>query len=277
MADWRRWCAWCERNQRSPLPAHAADVALYLASASVQDPTTGQPAPSTIERWSAAIAAAHTARGLPTPTTQEPAAAVLAALRRRANSGRRLLTRALNDDEFTRLLGVLPLDTWPQAAIRRRDRLILTLGRATGLPPDAFLGLSVNSISQQSESTLGVATDAENLLLKLEEAPVGLAWESFLQWRTLLDLADSVGTSGLRQLAANGDLEALLAQEPDPSKPPEQRPDAAAWLFRSVRRGGAIQQERPHSSLVMRIVQKYAHDAELDSDGLNAFSLRPPS
>src|SRR6476660_3583529 len=61
-ADWRDFCAWCERNCQRPLPASPEAVAAYIAECA------GRLKVGSIQRRLNAIAEAHKATGADSPT-----------------------------------------------------------------------------------------------------------------------------------------------------------------------------------------------------------------
>jgi hypothetical protein len=276
-ADWHRWRTWCNLNNRPPLPADPADVALYLASAALTDTRTSRPAhaPATIDRWAAAIAAVHRAHNQPNPTTAEPAADVLRVLRRRRRATTaRLASRQLTDTEFLRLLDALPPDTWPHTVTRRRDRLILTLARTTSLGPDPLLDLTTTTTRLEPGPPAHLLVDTGEGYLRIDARLDGPALAcavcAYTDWRELLDTADDHGTETLRS-------------RPHPAAPvdahtcrrttaPTRRTGRA--LFRRLHRGGTIGTTRPGPDTVRTLVHTYAHRAGLTPDALTAFSLR---
>lgn len=62
-ADWRDFCGWRERNSQHPLPADPETVAAYIAECA------GRLKVGSIQRRLNAIAEAHKAIGLESPTT----------------------------------------------------------------------------------------------------------------------------------------------------------------------------------------------------------------
>src|SRR5258708_590482 len=60
--DWRAFCAWCQTHDTGPLPAAAESVAAYIAECA------GHLKPGSIQRRLSAIAEAHKAAGLDSPT-----------------------------------------------------------------------------------------------------------------------------------------------------------------------------------------------------------------
>jgi hypothetical protein len=61
-SDWRAFCAWCEGHGVCPLPATAENIAAYIAECA------GHLKPGSIQRRLNAIAEAHKAAGLDSPT-----------------------------------------------------------------------------------------------------------------------------------------------------------------------------------------------------------------
>src|ERR1035441_2432327 len=61
-SDWRHFCAWCEGHNVCPLPAAPDAVAAYIAECA------GRLKPGSIQRQLNAIAEAHKAAGLESPT-----------------------------------------------------------------------------------------------------------------------------------------------------------------------------------------------------------------
>src|SRR5271170_6944072 len=61
-SDWREFCAWCESHGVGPVPAAAETVASYIAECA------GHLKPGSIQRRLNAIAEAHKAAGLDSPT-----------------------------------------------------------------------------------------------------------------------------------------------------------------------------------------------------------------
>jgi hypothetical protein len=281
-ADWIRWRTWCTLNNRPLLPADPADVALYLASAGLTDARTGRPAnaPTTIDRWAAAIAATHRAHTLPNPTTAEPAAQVLRVLRRRRRAATvRLASRQLTNAEFLRLLDALPPDTWPHTVTRRRDRLILTLARTTGLGPDPLLGLTTTTTRLEPGPSAHLLVDTGEERLRIDAALDGPAIActvcAYADWRELLDIADAQGADALRT-RPHPDTTATSGGAHTCRRATTATPRTGQALFRRLHRGGTIGTARPGPDTVRTLVHTYAHHADLAPDALTAFSLRQP-
>jgi len=64
-ADWRAFCEWCEGQGVAPLPAFPETVAAYIAECA------GRLKPGSIQRRLNAIAEAHKAMGVDSPTMRQ--------------------------------------------------------------------------------------------------------------------------------------------------------------------------------------------------------------
>ena len=92
-ADWRDFCAWCEsRGGLCPLPATADAVAAYIAICA------GRLKPGSIQRRLNAIAEAHKAAGLESPTHAAIVRNTLKGIRRMLGTAPTQKAAALTDD-----------------------------------------------------------------------------------------------------------------------------------------------------------------------------------
>ena len=91
--DWRDFCAWCEsRGGLCPLPAGAESVAAYIAECA------GRLKPGSIQRRLNAIAEAHKAAGLESPTHAPIVRNTLKGIRRTLGTAPAQKTAVLTDD-----------------------------------------------------------------------------------------------------------------------------------------------------------------------------------
>lgn len=117
-SDWREFSAWAAWRQVEALPATPETVALYLTDLAEAAKT------STIARRLAAIAQAHRAAGVPSPTDNPSVKAVWAGIRRvhgTAVNGAAPLTVGL----LRRVV-----DALPDGLAGLRDRVLLLIGFA---------------------------------------------------------------------------------------------------------------------------------------------------
>src|SRR5438067_2283500 len=91
-SDWRDFCAWCEGHGACPLPAAAETVAVYIAECA------GHLKPGSIQRRLNAIAEAHKAAGLESPTHSGIVRNTIKGIRRALGTAPAQKAAALTDD-----------------------------------------------------------------------------------------------------------------------------------------------------------------------------------
>src|SRR5713226_2061715 len=91
-SDWRDFCAWCEAHSVSPLPASAETVAAYIAECA------GRLKVGSIQRRLNAIAEAHKAVGVESPTHAPIVANTMKGIRRSLGTAPAQKTPTLTDD-----------------------------------------------------------------------------------------------------------------------------------------------------------------------------------
>lgn len=133
-ADWRDWERWAGEAGRSPLPASADSVSLYVC-----DLARRGLASATIERRMCALAARHLAAGLASPVSAD-VRELLSAVRRKLGTEPHAKA-ALMAIDLARLVGVLPED-----ARGARDRAVLLLGFASGLRRSELAALQLGDV-----------------------------------------------------------------------------------------------------------------------------------
>jgi len=138
-SDWREFSAWAAWRELEALPATPETVALYLTDLAEAAKT------STIARRLAAIAQAHRAAGVPSPTDDATVKAVWAGIRRvhgTATEGAAPLTVGL----LRRVVEALP-----DGLGGLRDRVLLLVGFAGALRRSELVALDVEDIEQRDE------------------------------------------------------------------------------------------------------------------------------
>ncbi|WP_234003973.1 hypothetical protein [Nocardiopsis sp. SBT366] len=269
LADWKRWATWCHVQDRTPLPAETADVALYLSS-SHDEHRIGS---ATLRRWVTTIATAHIANGHPDPTSRPPLPELVRWLRSTKPQPRRRTSRWLTDLELTRVLAHTRDESWPELVINRRDRLAMLLARATGDGPDEVLSLRTDQITVQTDAVILSRPDQE--LHVLAEPLPAADWGSCLacalaMWRQVTDLADDSKTllrsimDAPERITPRGHFHTL--QTPT---------DTESWLLRRVRRGGTVTADRMAPKGLRDLLHTHATAVGVDVTGLTAFALRP--
>ena len=131
-ADFADFQTWCERLERTSMPASPETVATYLASL----PKIGLKA-STIRRRKAAIAFVHRWEGHPSPTHDEAVAKTLSGIRRQLGTAPNQAPPA-TADIVERVISTIPAATKADL----RDRALILLGfarvRARGSRADGY-------------------------------------------------------------------------------------------------------------------------------------------
>src|SRR6185437_1036523 len=115
-SDWRDFCTWCESRTLCPLPANAEAVAGYIAECA------GHLKVGSIQRRLNAIAEAHKAMGVESPTHTATVRNTMKGIRRVKGTAQTQKSAALTDD--IRLMAEVA-DT---GIIGLRDRAIILLG-----------------------------------------------------------------------------------------------------------------------------------------------------
>lgn len=184
--DWRRFRAWCERMNRTALPASAETMILYITH--LADPHRppesprhkgGVCKPSTIERALSAIAFVHRVEGLRSPRGYELVRQHLSRTKKALKTPKKqaapLLAKHLSDiiDEMDRRIEVRD-----QSPAISRDRAILLLGWCCALRRSEIVALDRDDISFREEGLVVNVSDSktdqegEGALIPVEPASV---------------------------------------------------------------------------------------------------------
>ena len=133
-ADWREFCAWCEGQGLRPLPATAETVAAFIAS------SAGRLKVGSIQRRLNAIAEAHKAMGIDSPTTTGIVRATLKGIRRTLGTAASQKAAAITDDIRAMV------DAADEGPIGLRDRALLLLGFAGAFRRSELVALNVGDL-----------------------------------------------------------------------------------------------------------------------------------
>jgi len=232
-ADWRDFCSWCERNGQRPLPASPEAVAAYIAECA------GRLKVGSIQRRLNAIAEAHKATGLDSPTSSGIVRNTLKGIRRSLRTATVQKAPALTADIRAMV------DATDSGLIGLRDRALVLLGFAGAFRRSDIVSLNVSDLDFNRDGltvTLRQSkTDQEGQGRKIG-VPYGSNPET-CPVRTLQAWLESVG----------------LTEGP---------------VFRSINRHGHIQQGRLSGIDVARVVKKLALRAGLDPAKYSGHSLR---
>lgn len=139
--DWSGFVSWCEARRLASLPAAPAAVGLY-----VTDLAERGFHPSTINRRTAAIAAAHREAGLDSPTRQPQVQELLKGIRRQVGVAPR---RQVAPTVTAQLR--LMVDALPASLIGTRDRALLLVGFAAALRRSELVALDVIDVAETED------------------------------------------------------------------------------------------------------------------------------
>src|ERR1700677_3700563 len=115
-SDWRQFCAWCEGHGVCPLPAAPETIAAYIAECA------GRLKVGSIQRRLNAIAEAHKAVGLESPTHSAIVANTMKGIRRTLGTAPVQKSAALTDDIRAMV------NATDAGLIGLRDRALILLG-----------------------------------------------------------------------------------------------------------------------------------------------------
>ncbi len=232
-ADWRDFCAWCERSGQRPLPASPEAVAAYIAECA------GRLKVGSIQRRLNAIAEAHKAMGLDSPTAAGIVRNTLKGIRRALGTAAVQKSPALTADIRTMV------DTTDAGLIGVRDRAIVLAGFAGAFRRAEIVGLDVSDLTFSREG-LTVMLRRSKTDQEAQGRKIGIPYGS------------NPETCPVRT------LQAWLEQAGVTEGP----------VFRSLNRHGAVQRDRLSPVDVARVVKKLAHRAGLDPAKYAGHSLR---
>ena len=130
-SDWRDFCGWCEGHDTHPIPASPEVVAAYIAECA------GHLKVGTLQRRLNAIAEAHKAAGLESPTAAGMVRNTLKGIKRTMGTATKQKAPALTDDIRAMV------DVSDAGMIGARDRALILLGFAGAYRRTELVGLDV--------------------------------------------------------------------------------------------------------------------------------------
>jgi site-specific recombinase XerD len=233
-SDWRDFCAWCEsQGGLCPLPAAADTVAAYIAECA------GHLKPGSIQRRLNAIAEAHKAAGLDSPTHAAIVRNTLKRIRRTLGTAPAQKAPTLTDD--IRSI-VAATDT---GLIGARDRALILLGFAGAFRRSELVGLDVEDCAFGKDG-LTVTLRRSKVDQEGQGRGVGIPYGS------------NPETCPVRTVQTWLELAGVTAGP----------------LFRSINRHGRVQTGRLSGIDVARVTKKLAARAGLDAAKYAGHSLR---
>ena len=232
-ADRRAFTAWCAQHGLTTLPAAPETVALYLTA------HAGLRKAATLQRRLVAIAHAHAAAAVDSPTTSLAVRAVAAGIRRTHGTAQQGKAAA-QIDELRRMVATLGGDLRGL-----RDRALLLVGFAGAFRRGELVALDVADVEMTPAGLIVTVRHS-----KTDQEGVGR--------RVGVPAGQYAATCPLRAL---GDWLAAAALADGP-------------LFRPVDRGGHVGAARLSDRAVARIVQRTAEACGLDPTRYAGHSLR---
>jgi site-specific recombinase XerD len=232
-ADWNDFCGWCESHATAPLPASPERVAGYIAECA------GRLKVGSIQRRLNAIAEAHKAIGMESPTHAAVVTNTMKGIRRTLGVAPAQKTPALTDDIRAMV------DAAGNGIIGLRDRALILIGFASALRRSELVGLDV------------------------ADCPFGKDGITITLRRSKTD-QDGVGRKIGIPYGSNPEtcpMRVLQAWM-------EQAGINAGPLFRPISRHGHVQPGRLSGIGVARVVKKLAERAGLDPARYAGHSLR---
>lgn len=134
-SDWRDFCAWCEAHSIRSLPAAPESVAAYIAECA------GHLKPGSIQRRLNAIAEAHKAVGLESPTHSGMVANTMKGIRRTKGTAPIQKAPTLTDDIRAMV------DATDAGTMGARDRALILLGFAGAFRRSELVGFDAEDCS----------------------------------------------------------------------------------------------------------------------------------
>jgi integrase len=232
-ADWRNFCGWCDSHRLGPLPASAETVAAYIAECA------GRLKVGSIQRRLNAIAEAHKAVGLDSPTHHAMVTNTMKGIRRTKGTASEQKTPTLTDDIRAMV------DATDAGIIGTRDRALVLLGFAGAFRRSELVGLDVENC------TFG--KDGLTVTLRRSKTDQdGAGRKIGIPYGSNPDTCPVRTIQGWLEMAG-------ISSGP---------------LFRSITRHGRVRSDHLSGIDVSRVVKKLAERAGLDPAKFGGHSLR---
>jgi integrase len=232
-SDWRDFCAWCEAKGLCVLPASPEAVASYIAECTASLKAGG------IQRRLNAIAEAHKAVGLASPTHSAMVKNTMKGIRRMIGSAPAQKTPTLTDDIRAMV------DATDAGLIGTRDRALILLGFAGAFRRSELVGLDIADLD----------FDRDGLTINLRRSKTD---QEGAGRKVGIPYGSNPETCPVRSLQAWMEVSGV----------------DAGLVFRSMNRHGKVQAGRLSGGDVARIVKKLATRAGLDPVKYAGHSLR---
>jgi len=232
-SDWRAFCAWCEGQNVCPFPSTPETVASYIAECAAHLK------PGSIQRRLNAIAEAHKAAGLDSPTHAALVANTMKGIRRTLGTAPAQKAPTLTDDIRAMV------DAVDAGLIGARDRALILLGFAGAFRRSELIALDAGDCTFGKDG-LTIALRRSKIDQEGQGRRIGIPYGANPDTCPVRNVQDWINRAGI----------------------------VAGPLFRSINRHGQIQPGRLSGIDVARIVKKLADRAGLDSAKYAGHSLR---
>jgi site-specific recombinase XerD len=232
-SDWRDFCGWCEARGLGPLPASAETVATYIAECA------GRLKVGSIQRRLNAIAEAHKAVGMESPTHHSTVTNTMKGIRR--TLGRAPVQKAATLTDDIRAM----VNATDAGIIGARDRALVLLGFAGAFRRSERVGLVAEDC----------AFGKDGLTVTLRRSKVD---QEGIGRKIGIPYGSNPETCPVRVLMGWLELATIITGP----------------LFRSINRHGQVQAGRLSDIDVARVVKKLAERAGLDAAKYAGHSLR---
>jgi site-specific recombinase XerD len=232
-SDWRDFCAWCERNTQRPLPASPESVASYIAECA------GRLKVGSIQRRLNAIAEAHKATGLESPTSSGMVRNTLKGIKRTLGTAAVQKAPAVTADILA-MVGVSD-----DGVIGLRDRALILLGFAGAFRRAELVALDLADMDFTRDG-LTVTLRRSKTDQEGQGRRIGVPYGA------------NPDTCPVRVLQSWLELAAITEGS----------------VFRSLTRHGRVQQDRLSPGDVARVLKKLAQRSGLDPAKYAGHSLR---
>jgi site-specific recombinase XerD len=232
-SDWRAFCQWCESRALRPLPASPEVVAAFIAECAARLKV------GSVQRRLNAIAEAHKAVGLESPTHNATVRNTMKGIRRTKGVAPAQKTAALTADIRTMV------DAADGGTIGARDRALVLLGFAGAFRRSELVALDVEDC----------AFGKDGLTVTLRRSKTDQAGAGR---KVGIPYGSNPETCPVRTMQAWIELATI----------------SAGPVFRSINRHGQVQPGRLSGIDVARVVKKLAQRAGLDAAKYAGHSLR---
>jgi site-specific recombinase XerD len=232
-SDWRAFCAWCEVQQVCPMPATAETVAAFVAECA------GRLKVGTVQRRLNAIAEAHKAVGLDSPSNNAMVTNTMKGIRRTKGTAPAQKAATLIDDIRAMV------DATDSGLIAVRDCALIFPGFAGAFRRSELVGLSVDDCAFGKDG-LTVTLRRSKTDQAGAGRKIGIPYGSNPETCPVRNLQSWVERAGI----------------------------SSGQLFRSINRHGQVQPGGLSGIDVARVVKKLADRAGLDAAKYAGHSLR---